>query len=244
MELERDESGMPRIDEKGTGPDGQPVFTNRRLYMQFLAYGGCRDTAALADALESAGVHGALYHQLHDPQGVGIMVTNEDPDFFVESFRNYLQDPPFSELNLKPEYAMFGRSYTIGYEADLEHALIRKPLDRLTNPAWLWAIWYPLRRGGAFAQLEDKEQRAILAEHGRIGNAFGEADYAHDIRLACFGLDPNDNDFVVGLVGKELYPLSAIVQTMRHTRQTSEYITHLGPFFVGKVIWQSRLEGL
>ncbi len=40
------------------------------------------------------------------------------------------------------------------------------------------------------------EQRVILAEHGAIGMAFGAGDYAHDIRLACHGLDTNDNDFV------------------------------------------------
>ena len=36
--------------------------------------------------------------------------------------------------------------------------------------------------------------------------SFGAADLAHDIRLACHGLDTNDNDFVVGLIGKDLYP--------------------------------------
>ncbi len=48
----------------------------------------------------------------------------------------------------------------------------------------------------------------ILAEHGTIGMSYGAADYAHDIRLACHGLDKHDNDFIVGLLGKELYPLS------------------------------------
>ena len=39
--------------------------------------------------------------------------------------------------------------------------------------------------------------------------SFGAGDLAHDIRLACHGLDKDDNDFVIGLIGKELYPLSA-----------------------------------
>ena len=46
-------------------------------------------------------------------------------------------------------------------------------------------------------------------EHGGIGRAFGRAGYGSDIRLACYGLDKNDNDFVVGLIGPELYPLSS-----------------------------------
>ena len=74
-----------------------------------------------------------------------------------------------------------------------------------------------------------------------IGMSFGAGDYAHDIRLACHGLDKEDNDFVIGLIGKELYPLSALVQTMRKTQQTSLYLERLGPFFVGRAVWQSGL---
>jgi len=107
------------------------------------------------------------------------------------------------------------------------------------NPEWKWAVWYPLRRSGKFAQLPADEQRVILAEHGTIGMSFGVADYAHDIRLACHGLDKDDNDFIVGLLGKELYPLSAVVQAMRKTQQTSLYLERLGPFFVGRAVWQS-----
>jgi chlorite dismutase len=62
----------------------------------------------------------------------------------------------------------------------------------------------------------------------------------HDVRLACFGLDRDDNDFVIGLIGKELHPLSAVVQAMRNTQQTSRYLDRLGPFFVGRAIWQSE----
>jgi chlorite dismutase len=67
------------------------------------------------------------------------------------------------------------------------------------------------------------------------------ADYAHDIRLACHGLDKDDNDFIVGLLGKDLFPLSAIVQAMRKTQQTSLYLERLGPFFVGRAIWQASM---
>ena len=59
--------------------------------------------------------------------------------------------------------------------------------------------------------------------------AFGAGDFAHDVRLACHGLDRDDNDFVIGLIGKDLFPLSAVVQTMRKTQQTSLYLDRLGP---------------
>jgi len=78
-----------------------------------------------------------------------------------------------------------------------------------------------------------------LREHGTIGRAYGAQDLAHDVRLACHGLDAHDNEFVIGLVGKELHPLSHIVQSMRKTRQTSEFINQMGPFFVGRVAWRS-----
>src|SRR6266545_4680014 len=52
-------------------------------------------------------------------------------------------------------------------------------------------------------------------------------------------LDSHDNDFLIGLVGKDLQPLSHLVQAMRKTAQTSEYMASLGPFFVGHVLWQS-----
>ena len=44
---------------------------------------------------------------------------------------------------------------------------------------------------------------------------------------------------VVGLIGKELFPLSHVVQSMRRTQQTSLYLDRLGPFFVGRAVWQS-----
>jgi chlorite dismutase len=70
---------------------------------------------------------------------------------------------------------------------------------------------------------------------------YGAADFAHDVRLACFGLDRDDNDFVIGLIGKELYPLSSLVQAMRKTQQTAMYLDRLGPFFVGRAIWRTPL---
>lgn len=236
--MQRDEQGKLMLSERGMGPDGRPVTSDRRLFIQFLAYGRCRDPMALTSALEGAKMRGALYLDMNDALGIGLAAVSEEPDYFVMALRKMLQGPAFRDLLPKPEYTMFGRTYSVGYENDLDHVLVGRPLGRLTDPGLPWAIWYPLRRRGAFALLPAKEQREILAEHGLIGNAFGEAGYAHDIRLACHGLDRNDNDFVIGVVGKELHPLSALVQTMRGTKQTAQYIERMGPFFVGKAIWR------
>jgi chlorite dismutase len=210
--------------------------------MQLMAFGRCPDARPLRDALSAAGIAGVLYEDMNDPRGVALLTFSEDAAFFLDRVRPLLNTAPFGTLEQKPEYTMVGRTYAIGYEPDLEDVLLHRPRRTVLNPAWPWAMWYPLRRAGRFAQLPAEEQRVILAEHGAIGMAFGAGDYAHDIRLACHGLDKQDNDFVVGLIGKDLYPLSAVVQSMRKTQQTSLYLERLGPFFVGRAVWQSRTE--
>ena len=229
----------PDISEKGGVRNGVPQRSDDRLFMQLLAFGGCTDAAPLAAAVSDAGLTGALYEDLNDPRGVALLTISPDPSAFVDRVRPLLNAAPFAALAQKPEYTMLGRTYAIGYEPDLQESLLHRPRRTVLNPAWNWAVWYPLRRSGRFAQLPPEEQRVILAEHGAIGMSFGAGDYAHDIRLACHGLDRNDNDFVIGLIGKELYPLSKIVETMRKTQQTSLYLERLGPFFVGRAVWQS-----
>lgn len=228
------------IRERGRAADGSIISTDRRLFMQFFAFGGCPQIAALTQALEAAQFSGALYEDVNDPRGVGLLAVSEDPDYFVTTVRHFLNQPPFSTLTPKPEYTMLGRSYAQGYETDLEEALITRPRSRVFDAGLRWVVWYPLRRAGSFERLLADEQRTILMEHGGIGRAFGKAGLGHDIRLACFGLDKNDNDFIIGLLGPQLYPLSAIVQRMRKTKQTSLHIEHMGPFFVGKVAWQGK----
>jgi chlorite dismutase len=228
------------MTEKGRSPTGEVITSNRRLYMQFLAFGGAKDTATLTTALEEAGIDGALYEDINDPSGIGLVLLSEVPERFIEAYRPLLNSRPFAGLALKPEYTMLGRTYAIGYEPDLIEALITRPISRVTDPELHWAIWYPLRRAGSFEQLSTQEQNVILSEHGGVGRAFGRAHLGYDIRLACHGLDKNDNDFIVGLVGPELTPLSMIVQRMRKTKQTSLHLERLGPFFVGKVLWQSK----
>lgn len=229
------------VREKGKTVGGREIASDRRLFMQLLAYGGCGDAPSLVAALEQANVAAVLYEDINDPQGIALLTFSEDPNFFIDELRHFLNRPPFSDLPAKPEYTMFGRTYSLGYEPDLQQALIERPQQRICNPDYRWAIWYPLRRSGSFEQLSPEEQRVVLQEHGGVGRAFGRAGHGTDIRLACYGLDKNDNDFVIGLVGPDLHPLSLIVQRMRKTRQTSLYLESLGPFFAGRVVWQNKV---
>jgi hypothetical protein len=229
----------PDLSEKGGNKNGEPQRSNDRLFMQLLAFGGSSDTAALVAALQHSGLEGVLYEDVNDPRGVALLTFSQTPALFLDRVRPLLNQGAFAALTHKPEYTMLGRTYSLGYEPDLNEVLLERPRRTVLNRDWTWAVWYPLRRSGRFAQLPADEQRVILAEHGTIGMSFGVGDYAHDIRLACHGLDKEDNDFVIGLIGKELFPLSAIVQTMRKTQQTSLYLERLGPFFVGRAVWQS-----
>ncbi|XXX72295.1 chlorite dismutase family protein [Sorangium sp. So ce134] len=241
------EPELPHIDvaERGAPRDGRPQIIDRRLFMQLLVFRcpGAADpaelTAAVGQALSSQRVGAVVYEDLSDPRGIAVLTWAEDPAVFVQTVRPALNRGELRALELRPDFTMLGRTYSTGYEQDLDFWLLRRPSETVLNPAWPWAVWYPLRRSGAFAKLDGREQGSILREHGTIGRAYGAQDLAHDIRLACHGLDARDNEFVIGLVGKELHPLSHIVQAMRKTRQTSEFISQMGPFFVGRAAFRS-----
>ncbi len=232
---------IPDVSEKGGLKNGQPQKSDQRLFMQLLAFTGCTNGRALGDALSAAKIEGVVYESVADPRGVAVFTFSRDPNFFIDTLRPVLLAEPFASLTPQPQFTMFGRTYALGYEPNLEDTLFDRPRRTALNPKWPWAVFYPLRRAGAFERLTKDEQMAILREHGVIGMAYGAGDLAHDIRLACHGMDVNDNDFVVGLLGKELAPLSHVVQTMRKTQQTSLYLTNLGPFWVGRAVWQSAV---
>ena len=232
---------IPALDlrEKGGPKDGQPQFSDQRLFMQLTAFTGYQDAQPLINRLIGCGVDCVLYEEVNDPTGVAVLAMAENPELFVTKLRRDLASGPFKDLQVKPEFSMLGRTYALGYEPKLEDWLLHRPRRMTMDPATPWAIWYPLRRTGAFSRLPRPEQQQILREHGTIGRQFGDAGAASDVRLACHGLDKNDNDFVIGLMGKELAPLSQLVETMRPTVQTSQYIQNLGPFFVGRAIWRT-----
>lgn len=228
--------------ERGAPKNGVPQTMDRRLFMQLLVFAYDGDLASnevvsrLTGALDQQGARTVLYEDVNHPSGFGLLSWSEDPSDFVTKTRPALARAGLSGLRLRPEFTMLGRSYSSGFEDNLEFWLIDRPVKTVTNPAWPWAVWYPLRRIGAFEKLESREKGSILREHAVIGKRYGNSDLAHDVRLACHGLDANDNEFVIGLIGKELHPLSHVIQTMRGTRQTSEYIGQMGPFFVGRAL--------
>jgi len=254
---QRPQPDRPDLSEKGRGSDG-PSASDARLFMQLQVFTGCHDTAAVCDALKAVDIHpprtseqgntdGAgcqglvVYEDATDPAGVAVLSMTQDPAWWVRGLRPVLQAAPFDLLELRHELTMIGRTYSLGYEPDLDETLLHRPIRHATDPDTPWTVWYPLRRSGAFAMLPREEKMEILKEHGIIGMAYGAHGLAHDVRLACHGLDAADNEFTIGLMGKELAPLSKLIEAMRTTRQTSEFITSLGPFFVGHAVWRRSM---
>jgi hypothetical protein len=244
---ETKETGLPTIDvnEYGGKRDGVRQTMNRRLFMQLLVFdaptGISTDLVAqyTIAALKARRIPGVVYADTMTPRGIGLLTWGEDPARFVREVRPLFSMDALCSVEIRPDWAMIGRTYATGHEPDLEHSLLKRAIENVTNETYPWHIWYPLRRNGAFARLAPHDQGQILREHAQIGMAYGQQELAHDVRLASHGLDARDNEFVIGLVGHDLHPLSHLVQTMRKTRQTSEFISQMGPFFVGHVLGRS-----
>jgi Chlorite dismutase len=237
--------GLPEIDvlEYGGKRDGVRQSMDRRLFMQLLVFdvppgGKSPDETAtqLAQLAMQRRVPAVIYADAMSPRGVGLLTWSEDPSHFVRAVRPLFGHESLVSVVPRDGCAMMGRTYATGHEPDLEHALLRRAVENVMLEASRWHVWYPLRRTAAFARLDQHEQSQILREHAQIGMAYGAQDLAHDVRLACYGLDAQDSEFVIGLVGRDLHRLSHLVQAMRKTRQTSEFISKMGPFFVGHVL--------
>ena len=236
-----DAQGAPDLLEHGAPIRGQAQTSNTRLFVQLQVFTECLDVSSAVEAVRDSGLVAAVYANLNDPRGIGVVAMDEDPAAFAESFRSVLTSAPFSKLTPVPEFTMLGRTYAQGREPDLSDFLLHKAPRNVLNPDYPWAVWYPLRRTGAYNRLPRADQGKIMMEHGMLGRRYGEAGYAADVRLECHGIDRDDNEFVIGLTGPDLLPLSKLVKDMRATRQTSEFIQGMGPFFVGKAIYQAPI---
>jgi len=244
-EAPRKHPALEEVDltEKGArGKDGIQQTSTRRLFVQLQVFTGCQDIESIKKVLETSSLNIVLYQDANDPYGIGVLTLTENPDDFVGELRKILQDPSFQKLKHIDEMTMLGRTYGLGREPNLQDWLTEKPKRSAMNPATPWAVWYPLRRKPEFELLPKEEQGKILMEHGLIGRSYGDRGYATDVRLACHGLDKHDNEYVIGLIGAELFPLSHLIQRMRRTQQTAKYLQSLGPFFIGKAYWQSPIR--
>ena len=102
------------IKEKGGTRNGQQQVSERRLFMQLLAFGDCREPGALSQALNAARLPAVLYQDVNDVRGIGLLTWHEDPEFFVSTLRPFLLGSEFAKLGQKAEYTMLGRTYSLG----------------------------------------------------------------------------------------------------------------------------------
>ncbi len=194
-------------------------------------------TESLVRSVTNAPGGAVLYADLNHPRGLGVISWSEQPRLLARTVRSMVNDPAHAaEVRVRSECSMLGHTYLTGFETEPESWLLHRPVKTLTEPSSDYAVFYPLRRHGSFEQLAPERKASIMREHGGIGRQYADQDLVHDVRLACHGLDINDNDFVIGLLGRELAPLSQIVKDMRRTQQTAEFIQRMGPFFVGQVL--------
>ena len=230
---------LPTIDtaEYGAPRGGERQRMDRRLFMQLIVLRDCANGGIEALKKKFSDIPVVIYAHINDASAYGILTWSEDAEFFVDKVQSTVRS--LSNFETMPEFSMLGRTYSVGYEQNLGHWLLEKPIENVLAEENAWAVWYPLKRKGSFQSLSDDEKAAILREHGMIGRAYGAQGLAADVRLACHGLDQNDNDFVIGLIGKELFPLSHVVQSMRKTKQTSQFMREMGPFFVGYALWKN-----
>ena len=234
-----DAQGAPDLSEHGAPVRGQAQTSDIRLFVQLQVFTECLDVSPVVEAVRRSGLVAAVYANLNDPRGIGVVAMDEDPTMFADSFRALLIASPFDLLTPVPDFTMIGRTYAQGREADLSDFLLHRVPRNILNPNAPWAVWYPLRRTGAYNRLPRADQGKIMMEHGMLGRRYGEAGYAADVRLECHGIDRDDNEFVIGLIGSDLLPLSKLVREMRATRQTAEFIQAMGPFFVGRALYQA-----
>ena len=126
----------PDLSEKGGLKDGAPQRSDVRLFMQLLCFGGCGDVVGVAQALSVIGIETVVYEDLNDPTGIGILTVSEDPNAFIDIAAPAIRRVT-DGLSPKPEFSMFGRTYALGYEPDLQDTLTGRPRRTVlrTGPA-------------------------------------------------------------------------------------------------------------
>ena len=134
------------LREHGAPVDGTPQVSDRRLYAQVHVYTGVTNMDEVTATLGNTLIDTVLYADVNDPYGIGLLFLSDDPEVFVTTTRDLLNQSPFDMMDRRAEMNMFGRTYATGYEPDLEDALIGRPCRTALNPEWPWAILYPLRR--------------------------------------------------------------------------------------------------
>ena len=85
------ETFVPDLVEHGAPVRGEPQTLETRLFVQLQVFTGCLDTARVVEAVRDSGLEAAVYANLNDPRGVGVLLMSEDPTLFAETGRALLK---------------------------------------------------------------------------------------------------------------------------------------------------------
>ena len=223
----------PELLEKGHNG----TCSNRRMFFQLRvleakdAKHAQEAIGRLKEAITGVMDGWVIYSDACSSRSLGLLVWTEKPEVLAIDLPQVISSA--GALVERPGWTMLGRTYSNGHERDLEDFLLKKPVRTVISGDEPWAVWYPMRRKGLFYLQPGADQCEMLLHHAAIGKSYGDAGAAKDVRLKCYGIDEKDNEFLIGLVGKELFALSRIVEDLRKTHHTSTYMKSLGPFFVG-----------
>ena len=124
------------LNERGSDKSGAPVTMNRRLFMQLLGF-ECDDPAELVPqlgaALREQNVPSVVYEDVNHPRGLALLSFSEEPLDFASRVRPLVGGPRFRGLRPRPELSMLGRTYSTGFEQDLEFWLLQRPQKTVLN---------------------------------------------------------------------------------------------------------------
>ena len=112
----------------------RPQTLESRLFVQLQVFTGCLDQRAVIEAVRSSGLEAAVYANVNDPRGIGVVLMSEDPQLFVDAGRELLAGPAFTDLTPSPDFTMLGRTYASGRETDLADFLLHRVRRHVLDP--------------------------------------------------------------------------------------------------------------
>src|SRR5260221_4004361 len=102
------EKFTPDLLETGAPQQGAPQTLGRRLFCQLHVFTGCLDAAPVVEAALSSRLDAAVYADVNDPRGVGVLVMSEDPAVLTGAAQELLTRPPLSSLTTAPDLNIIG----------------------------------------------------------------------------------------------------------------------------------------
>ena len=209
--------------------------------MKFTAFGGCADPQAAVAALAEDGVEGALYVDANDPQGIGLIVAAEDPGLLRDDAARAVQPPAVRGVHAqarvrhaRPHVLDRLRARSRGHavhEAARQDAEPREPLGRVVSAA---------ARRRSFRRCRPIISAASWPSTARSRNATAPAGMPPTCASRATASTRTTTTSSSACSARTCIRLSAVVQEMRKTEQTAQYLDSLGPFFVGKAVWQAK----